>query len=177
MGGDHSTPPTTASWARTWAVIGWSQSDSQTFSPVSPVFVPPQKSTVTQSIICQLKDWEINVWLLDVMCQTLAQVFDITSQTNSTSGENKGESLANLCKNPSRLWVSFVLARELLISLRMLDKTSRTKFYLPHVWGVHSRGNFLRRHVFAFKWTNPSTHRNASFAADTITRPRNTRLA
>ena len=41
-----------------------------------------------------------------------------------TSGENKGESLANLCKclitfpNPSRLWFSFVLASWIKMSFR-----------------------------------------------------------
>ena len=44
-----SSPPTTAtrvrSWARTWAEIGSSQSNSEGFSEGSPVFLPPQNST------------------------------------------------------------------------------------------------------------------------------------
>ena len=38
----HTAAARVRTWARTWTVIGWSQSDSEGFSPV---FLPPQKST------------------------------------------------------------------------------------------------------------------------------------
>ena len=55
-----SSPPTTAtrvrSWVGTWAVIGWSQSDSEGFSSGLPVFFPQQKSTFTPSRIVERMD-------------------------------------------------------------------------------------------------------------------------